>query len=68
MLLAFKMFDIGPQDLVSPDKEIRIYASLFGINLVPQVVPDWLIKMPTTWAGQEREVEPRSTGLGLQER
>jgi hypothetical protein len=34
-------------------EEILAYTSFCCINLAPCVIPDWLIKMPTAWAGQK---------------
>jgi hypothetical protein len=31
-----------------------MYTSFCCVNLALQVLPEWLIKMPIAWAGQER--------------
>jgi len=46
------------------DEEILTYTSLLLCKPVPQVIPDWLIKMPASWAEQERGRSKGSRAMG----
>ena len=56
VLLCIQMLNTASQDLVVP-RLVRIlaYTRFCCANLVPQVIPDWVIKLPTAWVGQKRE-------------
>lgn len=44
---CIQMLDTGPQDLVGPPLRDPHVDQLLLVNLALQVIPDWLIKMPT---------------------
>jgi hypothetical protein len=46
---------------------IYIYTSFRYVNLALQVILDWLIKMPTAWAEQERRQSEVSQAWGLRQ-
>lgn len=67
MLLVFICQILYPNIYFLQDEQIFRYTS-FVVNIFPQVIHDWLIKMPTAWTGQERRGRANVPGLGVSAR
>lgn len=47
------------QDLIAPKKGRSSHIPAFVCKLCLQIIPDWLVKMPTAMAGQKRGGESK---------
>lgn len=56
VLLCIQILNLGSQSLGAPEEEILTHTKRCYVNFAPQVIPDWIIRIPTAWVGLEEQI------------